>query len=236
MKNVVVFKPPVLAPLPPAVVEHARTHAVTLPLRFEKARQAMLACEDLSELLDWSDQMAAINAAAKAAKLPDLARSANRGCKEGLLRLGQLLNRYNGASSGGTPSERAEIIAAAGISHDKASAATRLASAPSKLREAVLADDQVTATAGRVHGRLRRDLRSSRRNGGGRPLASEAYACVMRGNATGAGGSGLCNTRVRCKSVQLHDVRACTPDEKIKIRAVVREIMELLDAIDEAAT
>lgn len=245
MRDVVVYREPKLKPLPPSVVAYEREKGVTLPTRLEHARKAIAACSDLSELLDWKDKAAAIAAAAKAAKMPDLAKGANRVCKEALLRLGQLLLQYSGAHTtiangkrgGCVPSPRRQVASAAGIRKPVMTQATRFASAPRDVIERVLSDDRIPANIEPI-GRAcpPQPNRGSRGAHMTTRRASDEYNQIMRGRNSfgGMDGSGLHRAYAAVKPVDVRKVRSLTPDEKKLVRAKVTEIMELLDAIDEA--
>lgn len=229
MKQIVVFREPKIKPLPPSITKE-KMQAAQLPARLERVKQALAECYDLSELLMWKDQAAAICAAAKAAKMPDIAKGANRVCKEALLRLGQLLSRYSSVQSGRTKSDRRKAIDAAGTNPEVAKTAVRLATTPKQIREAVLSDDSITANYARIGQVLaRRDPRGS--NGG--VVRSDAYVKVMSGS-TIASSHGLTTAVSSLRNIDLAFVRALEPDEKKMVRAKVTEAMELLDAIEEA--
>jgi hypothetical protein len=98
MMNVVSFKAPKFKPLPgeltPAVINGA-----TLPVKVEAAKRAIAACCDLSELLTWKDKLAALAAAAKMARMPEMARDVNRVHKEAIFRMGEILLQYKATAS-----------------------------------------------------------------------------------------------------------------------------------------
>lgn len=201
-----------------------------LPAKLDRARQAIAECYDLSELLTWKDQAAAICAAAKAAKMPELAKGANRVCKEALLQLGVLLKRYNscapiipGKGSCGK-GERNTVVEKHGLDKYTANIAVRFAATPEKVRESILADDRISASANRIKRQL------ARANPKVRVQASDAYIRVSGSNT----GKGLTPALFGLRAVDLADVRALAPDEKKMVRAKVTEAMELLDAIEEA--
>jgi hypothetical protein len=97
MQNVVTFKQPKFKPMPseltPAVINGA-----TLPVKVEAAKRAIAACCDLSELLTWKNKLAALAAAAKIARMPEMARDVNRVHKEAIFRMGEILLQYNGTA------------------------------------------------------------------------------------------------------------------------------------------
>lgn len=238
MKNVVVFKEPKLKPLPPSVTPDVMRNA-PLPVRLEAAKTAIAACYDLSELKDWKDKAAAIAAAAKAAKMPDLAKGANRVCKEAMLRLGELLREYSALANtvkgvrGAVASDRMKAASAAGITRGVAVAAVRFAGAKEDIRNAVLADDRVTATSKRLNHKLAR-LGVASKSHANKQLASEAYYEVV--GLPGQGHRGLTIALAGLRAIKIASVHACAPDEKKKIRDKVVEALEMLDAIDEAAS
>jgi hypothetical protein len=226
VKDIVVFREPKLKPLPPSITRE-QMQGAQLPVRLERARQAIAECYDLSELLTWKDQAAAICAAAKASKMPELAKGANRVCKEALLRLGQLLSSYKSGHPGRgnkTKSPRSEAALAAGVSLQAVSTAVKLAQSPQNVRDTVLSDDSVTVS--KVPRKLARLYPKNRSN-----HRSDAYTSVMGG---GLQGKGFNQAMLNLRRIDLADVQALAPDEKKMVRAKVTEAMERLDAIEEA--
>jgi hypothetical protein len=242
MSGISIWKDPKLKPMPASLAPAMRD--AQLPLRVEAARRALAECVDLSELLDWKDRAAAIAAAAKAAKMPDIARDARRLQKEALLRLGQLLTQYTsnatesaGPTGGLKKSPRGSVAERHGISSSVRVVAVRLASLPKKAADKILADDRVLPSQTSMSRALpggpglsvgKRNINNIRR--------SNAYTLIMRGidEFGRARGGGLHMTATAAKRVNPSDVRTLDADEKKLVRAKVTEIMELLDAIDEA--
>lgn len=235
MKNIVVFKEPKLKPLPLAAQEAMKD--APLLLRLQAAKTAIEACFDLSELLKWKDQAVAIAAAAKAARMPDIARGANRICKEALLRLGQLLFTYNGTVGyykdgrhGSIKSERSKVAKAFGLSPSVVNTSLRLAAAPKAAVDAVLNDDRIPPNPVSVAKRLpaRRQSAVSKRSAG--------YVMVMSGiDEFGRHkNTGLTTTFRAVETIEVAAVRSLAPDEKKLVRAKITEIIELLDALEEA--
>lgn len=224
-------------PIIPASVQPAMRDA-QLPLRVEAARRALAECVDLSELLNWKDKAAAIAAAAKAAKLPDIARDARRLQKEALLRLGQLLSEYGGGSDqtgrvGSAPgrSERRLAADAAGVPVRYIAQVVRFAKAPAKQREAILSNDKIPPHPIRMVTNL---PRVSKRGQGLR--RSDMYDLIVNGNPRtgGARFNGLNAVANSMHKIAALSIVGLALDEKKIVRAKITEIAELLDAIDEA--
>lgn len=218
-------------PIIPASVQPAMRDA-QLPLRVEAARRALAECVDLSELLNWKDKAAAIAAAAKAAKLPDIQRDARRLQKEALLRLGQLLSEYSGGAGGRDRSERRRAADAAGVPSRYIAQVVRLAKAPAKQREAILANDRIPPHPIRMVTNLPRV--GSKQSYA--PRRSDTHDLVFNGNPRDGGVrfNGLNSIAANVRKLAELPFAELARDEKKIVRAKVTEIIELLDAIDEA--
>jgi hypothetical protein len=235
VRDIVVFREPKLKPLPIAAQDKMRD--TPLLVRLQTAKTAIEACYDLSELLRWKDQAAAIAAAAKAAKMPDIAKGANRICKEALLRLGQLLLTYSGvankdpsAKRGRSPSDRARTVEQAGISEFVAVSATRFAAAPSDVIQRVLDEDRIPASPNTLVRNLPRRASGKTRLGG----ALSDWVLYGRDQFGRTQGMGLSQTAVHLRRLDMAAIREMPADEKNIVRAKVIEVIELLDAIEEA--
>lgn len=241
MKDIVTYREPKLKPLPPSITPQIQRDA-QLPMRLEAAKRAIAECFDLSELMNWKDKAAAIAAAAKVAKMPELARGANRVCKEALLRLGQLLNEYNnvvprthdaaGRIVMSCASPRTAAGLKAGLSKTTITCATRIAAAPTKIARALIDDERVPPIA-KVMAKLmpaRAAKGTFRRHDSRLVTVTQGVDEFGRRRTPGLNGA-----LAAVRNVPLNLVRALAPDEKKLVRTKVAEIMELLDAIDEAA-
>ena len=241
MQNVVVFRQPKFKPLPgeltPAVINGA-----TLPVKVEAAKRAIAACCDLSELLTWKDKLAALAAAAKMARMPEMARDVNRVHKEAIFRMGEILLQYNDTPvrknkpKGCTEkSERRTAAAAAGISHHTAIDASRIARAPLVIKESILKDDSIPASPRQMAQRTPRLSSTSTR---GLAMAySPAAAFLFKGprSIPGlSGGGGLSQSAHLLKNLNLASINffQLTPAEKQRARKLVVEMQEILDEID----
>lgn len=237
MNNAVIWKDLKFKPMPASLVPAMRD--AQLPTRVETARRALAACVDLSELLGWKDKAAAIAAAAKAAKMPDIARDARRLQKEAILRLGQLLAEYSNvpqpAKHGGKQkSERIRAAEKAGVSYQTVGQSVRLATAPKKVIAKIMDDDRIAPSPSAIL-RFTPPLPGNMK--GHRTVKrSAAYNNVMSGvNEFGRREAlGLTTGCAVIRKIELKTVRSLESDEKKLVRAKVTEIMELLDAIDEA--
>ena len=236
------FKP-LPSELTPAVINGA-----TLPVKVEAAKRAIAACCDLSELLTWKDKLAALAAAAKMAKMPELSRDVNRVHKEAIFRMGELLLQY---SSGATlevrtlgtgrtgelhvptgPGERARVAKQLGISKAAVAWSTRLArNATPDQRERILATDSVGPAPARMvnYGKVAPMHPGKKKD-------SEAAAIFLRGYnpRTGAysghsGGLGPIATHL--KSLDLSPIASLTQEEKQRAKKYIIEMQEILDAM-----
>ena len=226
MRNIVVFNPPRFKPLPFEITPQVIADA-PLPVKIETAKRAIAECCDLSELLQWKDQTAALAAAAKAAKMPELAQGANRVCKEALLRMGQLLLRYKSPIGGGGPrSPRTKAATEAGIRPFMRKAVTRFAAAPAEVIASVLNNDKVTANCER----LNRALPPQRAHVG--PKYSDEARKFFRGVAH-TGNSGLTGLVITARTVDISLIPYLTETEKQRARAVLTEVQEICDKIDQ---
>lgn len=244
MRNVVVFKEPKFKPMPseltPAVINGA-----TLPVKVEAAKRAIAACCDLSELLTWKDKLAALAAAAKMARMPEMARDVNRVHKEAIFRMGEILLQYNGKPQKGcigrgqAPSERTKAAQSVGITkHDIVSIA-RLASAKKIVRERILQNDNVPAVA-RIMVKST-PIVSPRHQGlrGGYSPYSDAGSIVFQGltldeqRTKSRGGRGIVNAASILRTIEIDKVALLTFEEKQRARKLVVEMQEILDKIDQ---
>lgn len=238
-----------LKPLPGEVTD-ARVREASLPLKIEAARQAIAKCVDLPELLIMKDQAEGLAAAVRIMKTvgPEMVAAANRMCKESILRLGQLLVPYSSQCErrgkrlrrtlGGTDtlgkSQQRQIAEAHGIPEEMRLKSVKIALSPKEARERVLIDDRIPANVTAM-ARYVPPRRGSENQGKCRH--SDVMRKVLNGLdlATGYRGAGGLNTAAA--AVRRVDIRMCAQlatDEKKVVRAKVTEIMELLDAIDEA--
>lgn len=206
---------------------------VALPEKLERARQAVAACTDLSELMGWHDQTAAIAAAAKAAKMPDIAKGALRIQKEAMAALGAILSRYSSATVRGKgrqleKSERRIVADAAGIPVNLRTAATSLAALPDKQKKAIIENEKITAEPTRVQA-----IVVATRSG----KTFNLFRWVMRGvdeygeRLNHQGLNGLART---ARLIREEMSRQFTLSEKSQIRQKVAEIEFSLKEIDEA--
>lgn len=242
MQNVVTFKQPKFKPLPgeltPAVINGA-----TLPVKVEAAKRAIAACCDLSELLTWKDKLAALAAAAKMARMPEMARDVNRVHKEAIFRMGEILSQYNGepvVKKGHRRvcrSERTLVGIAAGIQPSAASRAVRLSQAPKDIRERILADDRIPAHVTRMS-RLTPRMGNPRSNQSLSIRDTDAAAAVFSGISpenralAKTGNLGL-NAAIRAlRTLDISLISQLTPEEKQRARKYVVEMQEILDEID----
>jgi len=110
-----------------------------LPVSYEKAKQALTACNNIDECVSWSDKAAALAAYAKQARDEDLLRLATRIKDRAIRRAGELYKQIE-PSKGGRPSKtevgtrpsfsRGQAAADAGMSPHQAKQAVRVASVP----------------------------------------------------------------------------------------------------------
>jgi hypothetical protein len=235
--NIVSFKAPKFKPMPgeltPAVINGA-----TLPVKIGIAQRAIAACCDLSELLTWKDKLAALAAAAKMARMPEMARDVNRVHKEAIFRMGEILLQYKGTTErtgnkqkgGSKPSERTFVARKIGISGQIVSSAIRLAAAPTDVRKRLLEDD---AIAPNPHKMVRPSYVPTRVACGG-VKDSDAARIVFSGrNSNGhAQGSGLNHAVSSLRNVSFSLLSQLTPAEKQRARKLVIEMQEILDDID----
>ena len=235
--NVVVFREPRFKPLPgeltPSLIREA-----TLPVKVEAAKRAIAACCDLSELLTWKDKLAALAAAAKMARMPEMARDVNRVHKEAIFRMGEILLQYNAESivmsgAGSKRSERREAAEAAGVPKNTAIRAARLASAPREIRERLLADDKIPASAASMT-TPRWVPRSNSVRSTKLAQNSDAANLFFRGiNEDGHRKNAGLNSAVSImRALPLDLARELTPEEKQRARKLVVEMQELLDEVD----
>jgi hypothetical protein len=234
-RNVVVFHEPKFKPMPgeltPAVINGA-----TLPVKVEAAKRAIAACCDLSELLTWKDKLAALAAAAKMARMPEMARDVNRVHKEAIFRMGELLTSYsNVAGSTGrirVKSERSRVIRHLGISPDISSAAVRLQAAPIEVKRMLLENDKVAPSAirmvqNRAVPKIRKDL--------GKSAHSDAARLLFQGvsrDGVKARGLGLHDAATSLRGVGLNLFAELTPEEKQRAKKLIVEMQEILDEMD----
>lgn len=235
--NIVSFKAPKFKPMPgeltPAVINGA-----TLPVKIGIAQRAIAACCDLSELLTWKDKLAALAAAAKMARMPEMARDVNRVHKEAIFRMGEILLQYNGGpqfqpGKGATASERRTAANNAGIDKITASNAARLAAGSSSLRARILNDDRIPSNARLMaqHAPRRREVIGLAYSDAANILFSGAtQEQRMYGKATGSRGMSKAANALKC--LDLSVISQLTPEEKQRARKLVVEMQEILDDID----
>jgi hypothetical protein len=226
MMNIVSFKAPKFKPLPgeltPAVINSA-----TLPVKVESARRAIAACCDLSELLTWKDKLAALAAAAKIARMPELSRDVNRVHKEAIFRMGEILLQYNGTAvylgcKGAAFSERREIANSVGIHPSAVKASVRLASSPKKIRERILSDDSIPTSY------VRMSAFAPRLGKAPRVSYSEAAVVIFGGNHH----RGLSSAHTAMSKIPLDRFAELAPEEKQRAKKLVVEMQEILDEMD----
>jgi hypothetical protein len=239
MKNIVTLKSPRLSPLPTSITS-TDIRAAALPQKIEAARRAIANCVDLAELLLYRDQAQGLAAAVKVMKYvaPEMVANANRMCKEAIVRLGELLLQYSNAHQMVTsdsvvrsdgrrfaikpgPSARATIAKEHGISRSTMTAVARIASADRSVIERVLANDAISADAGKIA--MRMPLVAQ---GCGAPKISDAMRSIMggRGNA-----GGLSKATWMLKTIPLESFDGLMPDERKVIKARIVALRELLD-------
>jgi hypothetical protein len=239
MRNLVTFTQPKFKPLPGELTPE-RIREATLPVKIGIAQRAIAACCDLSELLTWKDKLAALAAAAKMAKMPELSRDVNRVHKEAIFRMGEILLQYSGAATSGKglpkgrgrqPSERALAAAAAGIPKHEAVPAARLGAAPSGLRRKIIENDLMRPAAD-VMARNVPHLR--------KPIVapySDAAMLVFYGSTRAdyaEGRKGHKGLTGSASSLRTASVEACahlTAEEKSRARNMIVEMQEILDAM-----
>jgi hypothetical protein len=277
MQNIVIFKEPKFKPMPgeltPAVINGA-----TLPVKIGIAQRAIAACCDLSELLTWKDKLAALAAAAKMAKMPEMARDVNRVHKEAILRMGELLLQYSGAAVRGTKlpadiirvarsdkysvkeasaktglgishvyelrknpnlsavqaskSDRVMAATHAGIPIHLAYGATKLASAPKKLQQRILADDKIPCHVQR----MARSLPSRHKNNGN-PGYSNAGSLFFQAKTIEqlkymSSNVGATHAARALRAVDVSVIPQLTPEEKQRAKKLIVEMQEILDEMD----
>lgn len=235
MQNVVTFREPKFKPMPGELTAE-RIREATLPVKVETARRAIAACGDLSELLTWKDKLAALAAAARMAKMPDMARDVNRVHKEAIFRMGELLLQYKttGASrSRGVPSERYRAAESVGIGYGLVGSVTRVAAAPKAVRERILSDDRIPANATIMARNAPKRLTRA-----GYKKDSDAAVRIFQGitrleSMTKNGGSqkGLTSIAVNLRAVPLANFCDLTPEENQRAKKLVVEMQEILDAM-----
>ena len=236
MKSIVTFHEPKLRPLPPSVTPQIMA-AAPLPARIEAAKRAVAECYDLSELLTWQDSAMALAAAAKAARMPELAKGANRVCKEALLRMGQLLLRYKGTmrpapgTGGGRPSERQEAVRRHGIRSHVAIAATRFAKAPSEIINSVLDDDALPPVVNRITKRL--PLQDPRHPAHNKQTDDANIVLSGRSWDSKRGSGGLLGALHSLRAIPLERISGLTDVEKVKAKKLVVDIQERCDEIEQ---
>jgi len=233
MKNVVTFQAPKFRPMPgeltPAVINGA-----TLPVKIGIAQRAIAACCDLSELLTWKDKLAALAAAAKMAKMPELSRDVNRVHKEAIFRMGEILLQYTatakfvgGRGRGPEKSERRLVADSVGLSKFDFTAATRIANAPLDIRAKILADDTLPASTTRIIRHV------PARKPSGRTLATDAAKLFISGKTSDhvRTGGGLLEAARILNATALDSIPLLTPEEKQRAKAFIVEMQEILDAM-----
>jgi hypothetical protein len=246
MMNVVTFKAPKFKPLPGELTS-AVINGATLPVKIGIAQRAIAACCDLSELLTWKDKLAALAAAAKMARMPELSRDVNRVHKEAIFRMGEILltyktdarteittnkNNRTGKQVRHILSERGAAASAAGLSRHEASNAARAAQAPRAVREQLLQDDAVAPNARRLA------ALSPRRVPPRKGDRSDAAALLFSGLSSlqlkqkSATGRGLMAAAHALRSISADKIVGLTSEEKQRARKLVVEMQEILDDID----
>jgi hypothetical protein len=240
MMNVVTFKAPKFKPMPgeltPAVINGA-----TLPVKVEAAKRAIAACCDLSELLTWKDKLAALAAAAKMARMPEMARDVNRVHKEALLRMGEILLQYKGthgghkgekiSGKGTTPSERTIVAKSLGIPKSTVTGVCRLAKAPKSVIRDILDNDAMPPNALKMGGAA---PRTSKVNYGHNTYTDSARIFFTgRKTSFGNGGTvGMTSAAACLRNTDLSVIPQMTNEEKRRARKLVVEMQEILDDID----
>jgi hypothetical protein len=241
--NVVVFREPKFKPLPgeltPAVIREA-----TLPVKVEAAKRAIAACCDLSELLTWKDKLAALAAAAKMARMPEMARDVNRVHKEAIFRMGEILLTYKCAQganghikhassrSGVAPGKSERRIAgeAVGMKPQAIVAATRIAQAPSNIREAILENPKIPPTLSRMV--VCTPKLYNRANPRKFSDAARLFFSGLKPGEPYSANNGFRRACTSLKSVDTSVISQLTPIEKQHVRKLVVEMQEILDEID----
>ncbi len=249
MRDIVKFKQPKFKTLPTEITPQVISRAI-IPLKLEEARRALAKC-DLKELLGWKDTLAALAAAAKAARMPELARDVNRVHKEAIFTMGELLLRYSGKAVykglekntqvGRTDKrhltphvpkmglgERQTIANSLGLPGPIVSNATRLASVSKTVREQILNNDNVPPNPTRM---VRFVPRLSER---GKVIFTDAARAVIAGadkNGKSSNiGLGVASRALRQLPMGL--IMSLSPEEKIRAKGLVFEMQTILDEID----
>lgn len=126
-----------------------------LPATYERARDALVACQRIDECKDWADKAAALASYAKQADDQTLHTMAVRIQARAMRRAGELLEEFQSVggrpskTSGGAPtSSQRKAAKDAGLSKDQEVTARRVASIPEADFEAAIeGDDPPTVTA-----------------------------------------------------------------------------------------
>jgi hypothetical protein len=131
--------------------------SATLPVRYEQAREALAACENIDECKDWADKMAALASYAKQADDDTLQRLAMRIQARAIRRAGELLRTFK-QRGGDRKSDQSrddptlitqrKAAGSAGMSKDQEVQAIRVANVPAdEFDAAVDSDEPPTITA-----------------------------------------------------------------------------------------
>ncbi len=237
-RDIVTFREPKFKPMPgeltPAVISGA-----TLPVKVEAAKRAIAACCDLSELLTWKDKLAALAAAAKMAKMPELSRDVNRVHKEAIFRMGEILLQYKGKQySVGIkrtekgPSERSNVQTQLGIPAWVGASAVRLAASPAEVRARVLTDDSITPNLVRMVRHAPPRLNNKRGIALSYSDAARAFFSGISDVTHTRNQAGLSQSVAALRKTPLDLIPQLTAKEKQHARKIVVEMQEILDEID----
>lgn len=236
MQQIISYKAPKMQPLPGEITD-ARVRGAILPVHIETARAALVLCETLPELLTYRNSVEGLAAAVRVMKhvAPEMVRSANEMVADAWRKGGRLLLAYHNTPQsrlgkhGRAPSERTVVAKGLGLSTSETSALVRVAQANESAVYAAMSKSRNLKLVATKLPRARGSEKYGRKHTYG-----VLFSQIM--GAAAYGGMGLTRIRNGLAAIGLDNVRALAPDEKKLVRAKVAEIMELLDAIDQAAT
>lgn len=204
----------------PALV---RDGAATLPQTYQRARAALVECQEVDECKDWADRAQALASYAKQAEDDELYQIARRIQGRAVRRVGELLAEFQGAGArtdiqprDGTDPRSARPIQTqrqaaerAGLSERQEKAARRVAALPSEVFEEAIESERVPSVT---------KLAEMGRNAQPKP-AGFAAATQYRGSVRHL--AEFCNA-----NAPDHVAGGLFPDEVTEVRALLRRIDE----------
>lgn len=127
----------------------------SLPVAYERAKEALAACDRVDECKEWADKAAALASYAKQSEDDTLYKHAVRIRARAIRRCGELLKEIGRPKQGGRPPKNgggtptvSQAAEEAGLSRDQRVTAIRVASVPAEdFDEAVESDEPPTITA-----------------------------------------------------------------------------------------